>query len=290
MGQELWWRAGGNLTMDMEKENRLGSGERTRFHSLVTNEADPVSSANEEADPIPPANDETDSVPSANDETDPVPPANEEADLVPPTTDDAAPVPHATDKTDLILPANDETEPTILSPVVANHSSPADQAGELVLPTVMAFQSLLNQFSHPKVRTDFRDGRFGVRINPSLLPKIDELRWLLFPAWSGKGMNENITRNICAARRIQLLLTRSEEVCELSCEVDDESLSYHEWYALLELIASSKYWESLAAQQRCLNIPSDDRSCDSGNGSGGLLQKKKDAIASCGRPLDKSAG
>lgn len=146
------------------------------------------------------------------------------------------------------------SDATVLSPIVDRGNAQPGHTDCRFLPTVIACQSLLSQFSHPRVRADFCNGRFGVRINPSLLPRIDEMRWVLFPAFGGMDMDETITGSVDAAGRFQLLIARSKNVCKLAGEAEGESLSYREWFALLELIASSSYWEHIPSQQRCLNV------------------------------------
>ena len=54
---------------------------------------------------------------------------------------------------------------------------------ESTLSKAIALQSLLAKFSHPMIRADFVNGKFGWNINLTLLPQLDELRWSLVPRW-----------------------------------------------------------------------------------------------------------
>lgn len=62
-------------------------------------------------------------------------------------------------------------------------SLPKLEEGQPSLSSAIAVQSLLAQFAHPDVRGDFINGRFGLNVNSNLLPRLDELRWSIFPRW-----------------------------------------------------------------------------------------------------------
>lgn len=124
-----------------------------------------------------------------------------------------------------------------------------------LIPFVISVQALLSQFSHPKVRADFINNKFGIHINAMLLPKIDLLRWRLFPVWQGnRGFEEANNNNTMAAKDLQSLLSKSKSLFQLGGDAIDDSLSYRDWFRTLESIALSNYWSKVSMKERCTNI------------------------------------
>ena len=74
----------------------------------------------------------------------------------------------------------------------------------------ISIQSLLNQFSHPKVRADFYNKKFGCNINPNLLRKIDELRFCFLPRWQDGSLTA--ATNINAQHHMLQLLFQSDSL------------------------------------------------------------------------------
>ena len=98
----------------------------------------------------------------------------------------------------------------------------------------ISIQSLLNQFSHPRVRADFYNGRFECNISPSMLPKLDELRWCLLPRWQGGSLTA--ATNIRAEDHMQQLLAQTDNL--LLTDVNDVAacVSYKEWFKMLNVM------------------------------------------------------
>jgi len=121
------------------------------------------------------------------------------------------------------------------------------------LAMVVSLQSLLAQFSHPQVRGDFLNCKFGSNINPILLTQLDMIRWTVCPRWLRGDFAAADKRSRIAANHIQKLLSRSSEVWYLT---DDKnaSMTYSEWFATLEIIAADRYWDKVPYEQRCIHI------------------------------------
>ena len=122
---------------------------------------------------------------------------------------------------------------------------------ESTLSKAIALQSLLAQFSHPMVRADFVNGRFGWNINPTLLPQLDELRWSLVPRWQSGDLTCSIRDCGPAARILQQLLGESDEVI-----LSDDTRQYtcKQWMQILDAIASDPYWTNVSPEERCVHI------------------------------------
>jgi len=117
----------------------------------------------------------------------------------------------------------------------------------------VSLQSLLVQFSHPRVRGDFLTGKFGCNINPELLIKLDDLRWTLLPRWKKGDFLSIKARSEGAAVHITKLLEQSMDHFVLS-EDEKHPLTYAEWYSTLEAIAADRYWDRVPYYERCVHI------------------------------------
>ena len=151
----------------------------------------------------------------------------------------------AENKINLINIASSSDQPTV--------DKPNEQAQQ-VLPAVIALQSLLTQFSHPQVRGHFASGRFGWRINPLWLPRLDELKCVIFPRWLGGGLYVAAERSVSASKQLSLLLQKNSAKFVLPTEEASESLTYREWFEVLELIAADPYWDEIPPEERCTHI------------------------------------
>lgn len=120
--------------------------------------------------------------------------------------------------------------------------------------TVISLQSLLCQFSHPKVRADFINGRFGPSIRPTLLSKIDDLRCTIFPRWQSGGLKGAAERSAAAVLHLSKLLSLSTDLLILDDLAVKDSYTYKEWYFLLDAISSDRYWVCVASEDRCTHI------------------------------------
>jgi hypothetical protein len=121
------------------------------------------------------------------------------------------------------------------------------------LPAVVAIQSLLAQFAHPQVRADFVQQRFGCHINANLLPRMDQLRWSLFPRWVGGSLELAKVKSQTAAGHLKKLITRDSELFILDSTFDG-SPTYQRWCNTLETIAESSYRQRVPASKRCAHI------------------------------------
>jgi len=125
---------------------------------------------------------------------------------------------------------------------------------EDAIAAVVTLQSLLMQFSNVNVRADFVNGKFGSNINPNLLPHIDNLRYTLFPRWSGGDFKSARARSTYAVQHICNLLNKSHELAIVSEQDSVDSLTYAEWYNALDGIAASRYWAITPHEKRCVHI------------------------------------
>ena len=129
---------------------------------------------------------------------------------------------------------------------------------ELQLTTLISVQSLLVQFSHSRVRADFVGGKFRDNINPNLLSRMDDLRWLLFPRWSSGGFESAVLGSQKAAYHIILLLNQSTTLLVADEDSLEECLTYCEWFKTLQTIAADRYWVRLPCEERCTHILQSD--------------------------------
>ena len=129
---------------------------------------------------------------------------------------------------------------------------------ELQLTTIISVQSLLVQFSHSRVRADFVGGKFEDNINPNLLSRMDDLRWLLFPSWSSGGFESAVLRSQKAAYHLILLLNQSTTLLVADEDSLEECLTYCEWFKTLQTIAADRYWMRLPCEERCTHILQSD--------------------------------
>ena len=138
---------------------------------------------------------------------------------------------------------------------------------------MITLQALLLQFTHPRVRADIVNGIFSTRLSSRLLAKLDELRWTLFPNWKEGSLQSAVIRNERAAHHLNLLMSKSSRLLELSPD-DSESLTYREWFDILEDIAKEEYWARCAVSERCthMNVNTTPRN----NGSKTRIEKSND--------------
>jgi hypothetical protein len=94
---------------------------------------------------------------------------------------------------------------------------------------IVAIHSLLAQFSHPQVRADFVNGKFGIGVNPGILPVLDELHWTIFPRWLGSGFSAAKHRNENAVDHLKLSISSSPDIFLTNIENADQCLACHEW-------------------------------------------------------------
>ena len=125
--------------------------------------------------------------------------------------------------------------------------------------SILKIQSLLNQFSHPRVRADFLNHKFSWIINPSLLQKLDGLRCLLFPRWTcGHLDGQPGHRDLQAARHLRFLISKDNSPCIFPGDEVSDALTYKTWFDLLDNIASDKYWNTVASEEICTHIQQSD--------------------------------
>ena len=124
--------------------------------------------------------------------------------------------------------------------------------------TMISIQSLLVQFAHHQVRADFINGCFGCNVNPNLLPRIDEIRWLLLPRWLSGNFSPASMRSQSAAYHFSQLIERSDDLLLTDTDAIDECLTYKEWFTTLSIIASNRYWSRTPPENRCTHILGSD--------------------------------
>ena len=116
--------------------------------------------------------------------------------------------------------------------------------------------SLLIQMNSPTVRGDFIHGRFGSNINASILPSLDQIRWVLIPRWQSEGSCSIRFKE--ASEHMDRLLKRSNAVFVLE-PTTETAQSYSHWMCILELIAGSDYWKRIPANERCVHSFDDSK-------------------------------
>ena len=122
------------------------------------------------------------------------------------------------------------------------------------LTKIISIQSLLVQFSHPSVRADFINGRFGEpSINTSLLERIDELRWTLMPRWIGGEIAE-LQRSASAAYHFDEMMNGSEAPFITNVNQIERCMTYREWMDTLEILALDSYWSETSVEERCTHV------------------------------------
>ena len=137
-----------------------------------------------------------------------------------------------------------------------SENSPQDEerTNSQILANILSIQSLLSQFSHPRVRGNFLNGKFGWKVNPTLLPRIDKLRCLLFPRWSIGTLAEATQRNMAASIHLQSMVFEHDTILQLPGEEAGESLTAKDWYEVLETVAADSYWHTVKPEDRCVHI------------------------------------
>ena len=125
-----------------------------------------------------------------------------------------------------------------------------DVAETQAIQLAITVQSLLNQFSHKNVRADFCNGKFEGDYDANTLNQLDELRWILFPRWSGTSTHESNLGT--AALKMKLLLSKDDNPCIIDPDSEDHR-TYKEWCEILDAIACDKYWLEVPPNQRCVH-------------------------------------
>lgn len=126
--------------------------------------------------------------------------------------------------------------------------------GDLV--HTIAVQSLLAQFSHAQVRADFICGKFGINVNPNILPALDIVRCSLCPRFHGRICELTDMVNVSAAMDMCKLLDQADEIFDIG--ESDVHLTYKEWNQTLQTIATDRYWVRVPAAERCVHIVNSD--------------------------------
>jgi hypothetical protein len=116
----------------------------------------------------------------------------------------------------------------------------------------VTLNSLLRQFSSLSIRADFINGLFGSLINPNLLGSIDELKCLVSPWWTGGLLLTPNIRRYEASVHINKILQKHDSIFKLPSDNSDP-LTYKEWFYILELIATSKYWTDMKKEDNCIH-------------------------------------
>ena len=122
-----------------------------------------------------------------------------------------------------------------------------------LLTKVVAYQGLLQQFSHPQVRADYINNKFGEDDTSFALEALDELRCALFPQWHGGSLDASPENFSSAAVELIKLMTDSQETAPHRSE-DATPSSYAEWNGTLRRLAMNPYWTYTAAGKRCTHI------------------------------------
>jgi len=120
---------------------------------------------------------------------------------------------------------------------------------------VLAIQSLLSQFMHPRVRADFVNGSFNVVVSKEDVQLIDELRWKLFPQWMGGSLDGRSERMKYAKTNLIKLINRSGEPFSMEClESNNMNMSYGQIHGFLDRIAADNYWANVPVYRRCTHV------------------------------------
>jgi hypothetical protein len=163
------------------------------------------------------------------------------------------PAPSGSKGPNTVMVLMDERE--LLKPVGNDPKAVNDHSHKLDVPalaTWVSVQSLLVQFSSPRVRADLINGKFGCHINPQLLLKLDDLRWTLLPRWQSGSIITIDTRKTVVVDHMFNLLNKSDEL--LLMDLPERCPTYKEWFNMLETIAADRYWSRVPCEQRCVHI------------------------------------
>lgn len=116
-------------------------------------------------------------------------------------------------------------------------------------------QSVMSQFSNADVRADFVNGLFDLAGDEQMLRNLDNVRWILFPRWSGHsgGSLVKVSRRFEQAKNhLKLLFNKSNY--SFNFENNQFALqSYAEWHNKLEVIAQSRYWSESSTKEKCVH-------------------------------------
>ena len=125
-----------------------------------------------------------------------------------------------------------------------------------LLTKVVAYQGLLQQFSHPQVRADLINNRFGDSKISFTLEALDILRCSVFPQWTGGSLEGSSGSDSTAAVHLINLMADSEEIVPHRPE-DASPRTYAEWNRTLRMLAQSSYWNETKPEKRCTHIMKD---------------------------------
>lgn len=109
------------------------------------------------------------------------------------------------------------------------------------------YQSLTMQLLHPKVRSDFLDGRLcdvslidPLAHSEEVLAGLDNMRQVIIPSWRAQRISMDLLSRD-AVNCLTMLSLKSDTVFEM---LGDQSMrwSYKNWAWLLEQIATNLYW------------------------------------------------
>jgi len=143
----------------------------------------------------------------------------------------------------------------------------------------IGLQSLLAQFSHHRVRSDFSRGCSAGTIDPQLLNSIDDLRWTIFPLYRVGGFSTENSVNSNAAFHLDKLMKKSDQIFVTNVKSPESCLSYHDWHGLLNMIAKDNYWREVSTRERCLNVLSNNTSSIPATNNNKLSQREKDVTS-----------
>ena len=155
--------------------------------------------------------------------------------------------------------------------------------------------SLLIQMSNTQVRGDLMSGKFGPNLNPDILPRLDELRWMLLPRWQSSDNEFAHSRFQEAAGHLDKLMERSTALFEPDPLCADV-FSYSEWMSLLELISNNGYWTKVSPNARCTHtfdealeqsqkVVASDKKCLVPTRNKGAIPKTRGRDVTCARKI-----
>ena len=115
--------------------------------------------------------------------------------------------------------------------------------------------SLLGQFAHPRVRTDFVNGCFTVESGPRVMEMLDLVRWSLIPRWIGGSINSIDHRTTAATMHLDGLYGGSSNFMRVG---DDRKCwgTYKQWSLYLDELTTDSCWRKVLPDDRCTHIAS----------------------------------
>jgi hypothetical protein len=118
------------------------------------------------------------------------------------------------------------------------------------LSEVLKLQSLLMQFIHPQVRSDFLCGLLNVQASKSLLSDLDRIRAVIIPPWRGSSTVTLRAQLDLSREHLMSLVRGTTDIFDL--QTSSTMWTYGAWAKYLDQISSADYWKHTPAATFCI--------------------------------------